>query len=235
MMQGQNKYYPPDFDPKEHGTINKYRGKDVRPDTVRFEMPWSASCNYCHTHLGKGLRFNVYKKHAGFYYTTRIVEFHMTCPQCSGRIVLKTDPQNRDYAVVEGVTRSGSGGEEGMIVLGEDEKTAKKKSDALARLEKKEEDKEVAKMEEEKLTKLQYMRDAQYGDDYRSSKALREGFRKRKAEEIREETSNAKKNIYVPMLKETPDDVIVSKTIKFSHSKPRIITKAPTSIFGKKK
>ena len=47
--KNQNKYYPPDFDPKIHLSLNGYRGKHwgeyghgmgKQHRAMRFEMPW---------------------------------------------------------------------------------------------------------------------------------------------------------------------------------------------------
>merc|ERR1711991_874691 len=72
---------------------------------VRFELPWPIWCSSCESHIAKGKRFNAEKKQNGNYYSTKIWEFSMKCHLCDGLIVMRTDPQNRDYAVVSGAKR----------------------------------------------------------------------------------------------------------------------------------
>lgn len=50
-MQGFNKYYPPDFDPEKHKSLNSYQGKHALGDRARkldqgvlitrFELPFN--------------------------------------------------------------------------------------------------------------------------------------------------------------------------------------------------
>ena len=95
-MQGFNKYIAPDFDPKKHKTANGYAGKSVAVKTVRIEMPWPVFCSHCKCYVAKGLRFNATKKEVGKYFSTRIFEFHVKCVECSGPMVIRTDPEHRD-------------------------------------------------------------------------------------------------------------------------------------------
>jgi coiled-coil domain-containing protein 130 len=66
-MQGFNRYYPPDFDPKTHDTLNNYHGKHALGDRARkidkgilitrFELPFNIWCGGCEAHIGMGVRF----------------------------------------------------------------------------------------------------------------------------------------------------------------------------------
>lgn len=68
-MQGFNRYYPPDFDPKTHDTLNNYHGKHALGDRARkidkgilitrFELPFNIWCGSCEAHIGMGVR-NLY-------------------------------------------------------------------------------------------------------------------------------------------------------------------------------
>jgi coiled-coil domain-containing protein 130 len=65
-------YYPPDFDPERHVTLNNYHDKHalgVRASKlkhgggliVRFELPFNIWCGGCDAHIGQGVRFNAEK------------------------------------------------------------------------------------------------------------------------------------------------------------------------------
>lgn len=66
-MQGFNRYFPPDFDPKTHDTLNNYHGKHALGDRARkldkgilitrFELPFNIWCGSCEAHIGMGVRF----------------------------------------------------------------------------------------------------------------------------------------------------------------------------------
>lgn len=170
-----------DFDPVVHKTANGYAGKDVRPKTVRIELPWSIFCNHCQAHVAKGVRYNAHKKMVGNYHSTKIYQFSMTCHLCSGPIVIRTDPEHRDYAVVSGARRKNEDYEadDAQVLKLPDEKEKKRLlSDPLYKLEHSAADKETAKVQDDELQKLLDLRTAQYEDDYRSSRLVRSGFRK---------------------------------------------------------
>ena len=105
--KGQNFYYPPDFDPKKHGSLNGYHGvhalrerarkldrgiliirsvtviNDVTIMTffivvVRFEMPYNIWCLSCNKHIGMGVRYNAEKTKIGMYYTTPVYQVILT-------------------------------------------------------------------------------------------------------------------------------------------------------------
>ena len=86
--KGQNKYYPPDYDPKVGG-LNKFLGTHALRERarklhlgiliIRFEMPYNIWCEGCGNHVGMGVRYNAEKKKVGMYYTTPIYQFRMKC------------------------------------------------------------------------------------------------------------------------------------------------------------
>uniref|UniRef100_A0A8C2SMS7 Probable splicing factor YJU2B n=1 Tax=Coturnix japonica TaxID=93934 RepID=A0A8C2SMS7_COTJA len=61
---GTNKYYPPDFDPAKHGSLNRYHGSHPLRErarklsqgilVIRFEMPFNIWCDGCKNHIGMG-------------------------------------------------------------------------------------------------------------------------------------------------------------------------------------
>jgi len=237
-MQGFNRYIPPDFDPEVHGTLNKYAGKDVRPKTVRIELPWSIFCGHCQAHVAKGVRYNAVKKEVGAYFSTKIFEFSMTCHLCSGPIVIKTDPEHRDYAVVSGAKRKEEkyDADDAQVINVMDVKEKKRlASDPLYKLEHAAKDKEAAKQKDNDLEQLLALRSEQYEDDYRSSRLIRSGFRKRKAEDIREAEQNAARGIHVKMVPERQEDVLAAFQTKFAkkRARPKALKK-PSSIFATK-
>ncbi|XP_015706401.1 LOW QUALITY PROTEIN: coiled-coil domain-containing protein 130 [Coturnix japonica] len=80
--KGTNKYYPPDFDPAKHGSLNRYHGSHPLRErarklsqgilVIRFEMPFNIWCDGCKNHIGMGVRYNAEKRKVGNYYTTPI-------------------------------------------------------------------------------------------------------------------------------------------------------------------
>lgn len=187
FSKGFNRYYAPDFDPQKHKTLNGYAGKDVRVKTVRIELPWAIFCGHCKAHVAKGVRYNAKKTHRGEYLSTKIYEFSMTCHLCSGPIVIKTDPEHRDYAVVSGAirkTQDYSAADARVIELPDDKQKKKLESDPLYKLEHVSADKKVAVDKADKLDELIDLRSEQFHNDYAASRLMRNVFRKRKAEEI---------------------------------------------------
>ncbi len=102
-MQGFNKYYPPDYDPKTAPTLNAYRGihalgaraKDIDKGilVVRFELPYNVWCGTCGKHIGAGVRYNAQKRKVGHYYSTPIFAFRCKCHLCDGWFEIRTDPK----------------------------------------------------------------------------------------------------------------------------------------------
>ncbi|KLO10245.1 DUF572-domain-containing protein [Schizopora paradoxa] len=111
-MQGFNKYYPPDYDPQQHNSLNAYRGKHALGDRARkidkgilitrFELPFNIWCGGCDAHIGMGVRFNAEKKKIGNYHSTPIYEFRCKCHLCSNWFTIETDPKNTRYVVTSG-------------------------------------------------------------------------------------------------------------------------------------
>ena len=156
-------------------------GKDVRPKTVRIELPFDIWCEHCSAHVGKGVRYNARKKEVGKYFSTRIFEFSMTCHLCSGPIVMKTDPEHRDYAMVSGArrkTETYDSKDARVIELPDKAAREKLEQDPMFKLEHKTVDREVAKKQDKDLKRLISLRSDQYEDDYRASRLIRSGFRK---------------------------------------------------------
>jgi coiled-coil domain-containing protein 130 len=111
-----NKYIPPDWSPSQGGVnhyrkveterskARKYLRKDREYDgkTTRFEMPFDIFCNGCEKVIAKGTRFNAGKLEDGEYFSTKIYKFTIKCAGCKQKIVIKTNPKDTTYDVVEG-------------------------------------------------------------------------------------------------------------------------------------
>ena len=70
--KGTNKYYPPDFDPQKHRSLDGYHGSHPLREraskisegilVIRFEMPYNIWCGGCGIHIGMGVRYNAEKQ-----------------------------------------------------------------------------------------------------------------------------------------------------------------------------
>jgi hypothetical protein len=74
--------------------------------TVRFEMPFVATCETCGHRVPMGSRHNASKVATGRYLSTTIYTFHFTCPDCRSMLAVRTDPQVGDFAMVSGARRA---------------------------------------------------------------------------------------------------------------------------------
>ncbi len=161
--------------------------------------------------MAKGVRYNAKKTHRGNYLSTKIYEFSMTCHLCSGPIVIKTDPEHRDYAVVSGAirkTQDYTAEDARVIDLPDDKKKKKLESDPLFKLEHVSTDKKVAVDKSDKLEELIEMRSDQFEDDYAASRLMRNVFRKRKAEEVADEKA-LKAKVSLMMALKNPQLIIL--------------------------
>lgn len=106
-------YYPRGWTP-EQGSINKFqkshplgkRARFLKDDgvlIVRFEMPFNVWCTHCQLHIGKGVRYNARKKKVDMYFSTPIYEFELKCTGCQEKMIIRTDPEHRTYAMCSGI------------------------------------------------------------------------------------------------------------------------------------
>ncbi|KJH48837.1 hypothetical protein DICVIV_05027 [Dictyocaulus viviparus] len=192
--KGQNFYYPPDFDYKKHKSLNKYHGTHALRErakkisqgilVVRFEMPFNIWCLGCHNHVGMGVRYNAEKKKIGMYYTTPLYEFRMKCHLCDNYYVIRTDPKNFDYELVEGCTRQEKRFEPSEICqidTSDSDFSHKLAADAMFKTEHKEEDRNKATSDETRMDKIEWVQE-RLRDDFAANQALRAQFRKEKKE-----------------------------------------------------
>ncbi|XP_054896872.1 probable splicing factor YJU2B [Poeciliopsis prolifica] len=220
--KGTNKYYPPDFDPAKHGSLNGYHKTHALRERarklsqgiliIRFEMPYNIWCDGCKNHIGMGVRYNAEKKKVGNYYTTPIYRFRMKCHLCVNYIEMQTDPATCDYVIVSGARRKEERwdmAENEQILTTEREEKEKLETDAMYKLDHGGKDKE-------KLTKalpsLSEIQDYQAGwkDDFQLNSSLRRKFRvEKKVLAEQEEKDNAVKmraNLSIPLLPEKEED-----------------------------
>ncbi|KAM9244996.1 putative splicing factor YJU2B isoform 1-T4 [Dugong dugon] len=187
--KGVNKYYPPDFNPEKHGSLNRYHNSHPLRERarklsqgiliIRFEMPYNIWCDGCKNHIGMGVRYNAEKKKVGNYYTTPIYRFRMKCHLCVNHIEMQTDPANCDYVIVSGAQRKEERWDmedNEQVLTTEHEKKQKLETDAMFRLEHGEADRSTLK---KALPTLSHIQEAQsaWKDDFALNSMLRRRFR----------------------------------------------------------
>jgi hypothetical protein len=144
------------------------------------------------------VRFNAKKVQAGSYFTTKIWEFQMKCPNCKGAIVIRTDPKNCDYEFAQGIKKREQEYDEADIGLptlpapGESSATAVS-VDPLVVLERRKDDRRKADAAAARLEELMALSQRTEADNYGVNALLRKGFRgEKKAAAALEEESLAK-------------------------------------------
>lgn len=192
-----NKYYPPDFDPAVHGTLNAYHGRHplgsrarkLRSEgavILRFEMPFSAWCDVCRTLLPRGTRFNAEQRRAGRYHSTRVYRFTMRCPCCGCQFVIETDPAHADYRAVAGATRKteewAQASSEGPA-LADEATRARLRTDVLFRVEHAQADAARARAARHALCAAARAQAATAANDYRANALARRALREHRARE----------------------------------------------------
>ncbi|CAB3405276.1 unnamed protein product [Caenorhabditis bovis] len=228
--KGQNFYYPPDFDYKKHKSLNSYHGTHALRErakkidqgilVIRFEMPFNIWCLGCHNHVGMGVRYNAEKRKVGMYYTTPLHEFRMKCHLCDNYYVIRTDPKNFDYELVEGCTRQerrfdpAEIQQVGAVDRGFAQKLA---ADAMFKKEHEEGDRSKAASEEGRVDKLEWIQE-RMKDDFAANSFLRSQFRKEKKslgdQRARDERLRGKLSIGITkLLPESDDDRKIASMI----------------------
>lgn len=224
-----NRYYPPDWDPKKHGSINKYRNSHPLRErarklhlgilVIRFEMPYNIWCNGCGNHIGTGVRYNAEKSKIGMYYSTPIYKFRMKCHLCNNHFEIKTDPQNMDYEIISGASRQERRWDpsENDQVAPEDKDVSRKlATDAMFKLEHAVEDKTKESKVKPVLAKLEHLQD-RWKDDYTANQLLRKSFRETKKElqsQVEKDRALlAKSSLQIKLLPESTDDERAAKLL----------------------
>ena len=102
-----NKYIPSDFDPKLVP-----RGKKPKDElvSVRMMLPFTVQCSTCSTFMYRGRKFNSKKENVkgaeGKYLGIQRYRFYIKCSACSRPMTFLTDPENADYEMETGGTRT---------------------------------------------------------------------------------------------------------------------------------
>ncbi|KAM6233246.1 putative splicing factor YJU2B isoform 2-T2 [Porphyrio hochstetteri] len=220
--KGTNKYYPPDFDPAKHGSLNKYHGSHPLRErarklsqgilVIRFEMPYNIWCDGCKNHIGMGVRYNAEKKKVGMYYTTPIYRFRMKCHLCVNYIEMQTDPAGCDYVIVSGARRKEERWDmrdNEQVLPTEREEKEKLETDPMFRLEHGVADQAALRRAVPTLASLQEAQSA-WKDDFALNSRLRRRFREEK-KTLREEEEEAaalqaKAGLSIPLVREAEED-----------------------------
>ena len=231
--KGVNKYYPPDFDYKKHGSLDRYhnthplreRARKLKSEgilIIRFEMPYNIWCNGCDKHIGMGVRYNAEKKKVGNYYSTIIYKFRMKCHLCDQYFEIQTDPANCEYVILSGARRKeerwdAKSNEQIEMTDHKDKKELM--TNPMFKLEHAVKDKQKLHTVIPTLNEIQDIQEEKR-DDYLLNKALRKTFRerKKKLEQAQESDKKllAKSSLSIPLLKENEEDRKMSKLIKYN-------------------
>ncbi|PFH34332.1 nuclear protein-like family protein [Besnoitia besnoiti] len=251
-------YYGPDYDPRQHGSLNQYRGShplgdrakklDVGILVIRFEMPFKVWCTACSHVIDKGVRFNAEKKCVGTYFSTKILEFAFACPRCKEEITITTDPKNAEYRCTKGVRRKvetfSCEDAETIELPGIDERE-KMNLDPMFRLDVKKAHTRTDQAEMETVIEdLIDFSDSRSADDYAANLALRERLRFRR---LADENQAAAERALGPARAAAAcavggeaEDALAAKSVRFRQRKTqmdRLVKKTAmkmTSIFDRK-
>uniref|UniRef100_A0A914DSJ0 Galactosylgalactosylxylosylprotein 3-beta-glucuronosyltransferase n=1 Tax=Acrobeloides nanus TaxID=290746 RepID=A0A914DSJ0_9BILA len=234
--KGQNFYYPPDFNYKVHGNLNRYHGTHALRERaakigqgiliIRFEMPFNVWCLGCNNHVGMGVRYNAEKKKIGMYYTTPLYEFRMKCHLCDNYFVIRTDPKNFDYELVEGLRRQEKRFDSGELDnVAPVDRTFNQKlaSDAMFKAEHEKKDKEKSDEAEGQVNKLEMIQSRMY-DDYGVNSFLRNRFRAEKKfigdQRLADEGLKKRLSLDIPLQPETNEDrIMATRMLKYKDLK----------------
>ncbi|KAM8878785.1 putative splicing factor YJU2B isoform 1-T4 [Spinachia spinachia] len=220
--KGTNKYYPPDFDPAKHGSLNGYHKTHALRERarklsqgiliIRFEMPYNIWCDGCKNHVGMGVRYNAEKKKVGNYYTTPIYRFRMKCHLCVNYIEMQTDPATCDYVIVSGANRKEERwdmADNEQILTTERAEKEKLETDAMFKLDHGGKDKEKLKKALPSLAEIQDYQSCKK-DDFQLNSSLRRRFRTEKKvqaeQEEKDNTVRMRTNLSIPLLPEKEED-----------------------------
>uniref|UniRef100_A0A8C4R035 Probable splicing factor YJU2B n=1 Tax=Eptatretus burgeri TaxID=7764 RepID=A0A8C4R035_EPTBU len=228
--KGTNKYYPPDFDPAKHGSLNGYHKTHALRERarklsqgiliIRFEMPYNIWCEGCGKHIGMGVRYNAEKTKVGKYYTTPIHRFRMKCHLCDNYIEIQTDPANCDYVIVSGARRKEErwdmkDNEQVLTTAREDKE--KLETDAMFRLEHGVKDKEKLTRAVPGLADIQTLQEV-WRDDFQLNSKLRRRFReeKRVLQETKDRDDDFCKrtSLSIPLVAESSEDSRLASLLK---------------------
>ncbi|CAA0374030.1 unnamed protein product [Arabidopsis thaliana] len=100
---GLNKYYPPNFDPKQIPRIRKPKNQQRK---IRSMVPLRIRCNTCGNYMSEGTKINCREENVigETYLGIKIHRFYFKCSKCCTELILKTDPKNSSYVAESGAT-----------------------------------------------------------------------------------------------------------------------------------
>jgi len=98
-------YYPPDFDPK---LVPRMKREKHFSCEVRMMLPFSVQCGKCGEFMYMGKKFNSKMENADGerFKGVQIKRFWIKCGTCSNQMTFKTDPENDDYQMESGGSRT---------------------------------------------------------------------------------------------------------------------------------
>ncbi|XP_055839987.1 coiled-coil domain-containing protein 130 homolog [Episyrphus balteatus] len=233
--KGQNKYYPPDYDPKKGG-LNKFLGTHALRERarklhvgiliIRFEMPYNIWCEGCNNHIGMGVRYNAEKTKVGMYYSTPVYQFRMKCHLCDNHFEIKTDPGNLDYVIISGARRQENRWDplQNEQVVPETKEVQKRLfDDPMYKLEHLAKDIKAGEDAKPVLEKLYERNENVWDDCYEANSKLRAEFRKQKKElKIQKDLDDkllSKSSLEISLLPECEQDRQMAALMKLQ-SKP---------------
>lgn len=122
-----NKFIPWDFDVNK---IVKVKRESNRLRNVTNMLPMNIRCSKCGEFMYKGTKFNTKMEQIqGYTYKgIDLFRFYYRCTNCRGIFIIRTDPENGDYAIEGGATRNFELWRE-RIRLEEDEKKRLQEAD----------------------------------------------------------------------------------------------------------
>lgn len=238
---GFNRYIPPHYDGKRslnslagknHGLGNRGRKASQGILIVRFEAPFSFSCDKCHVSIAQGQRFNAEKKKVGYYFSTPVWSFKIKCRDCSNPFEIRTDPKNTRYIIESGGTKKSTAEDENDVTtpgasfpmnraLDNSKNNTPKPYDMFATLEQ-EKSKNEARLSREREIEILYERNVRrWRDSYAVSRKLRDKFRREKQSLEKQERATQKlKNkmsLFIQPATESDSDVQQAKSQQFSN------------------
>lgn len=240
-------YYPSEWDPSK-GSLDSFqrkrgfehhfgrrRTKNLHKGSlvIRFEMPFKVQCLRCSTYIGQGTRYDADKIKVGMYFSTPIYEFSMRCRvgtdmeksadgriYCNERFVIRTDPEHRDYKLVEGLRRKAETWDPAdaeTIELPDSDTRREMDADPMFKMDHTNRIKEKTQRENQRLRELLELQEDR-SDAYAANCALRAAHRKRRKEERAEEEKRIKAgplNFALPLLPPTEHDAREAKMVCF--------------------
>lgn len=222
--QADGYYLPPEyFDSGKYKTQskNQFAGSKghnqyLQKGIVRFELPYKGICEKCHVSIGRGTRYNAQKVRTDeSYFSTPIVEFQMTCRNCQHPWKIRTNPQQRGFDYVEGITLQA--GQEEVVDMTAAEQTV---TTSLDRLDSMALGERKGKTDIEKLHALQKLQSQTTLEDASLNASIRANFRvDRKLKRLKgQQTSKVGWREGMEWLNSTVDDQLAAKSTVYGQA-----------------